>query len=469
VACGKEQQGKRMMRRTVLAASAAVALLMIPALPAGAQNDSSETYRQLNLFGDVFERVRADYVDKVGDEKLIENAINGMLSSLDPHSSYLNAKNFRDMQVQTRGEFGGLGIEVTMENGFVKVVTPIDDTPAFKAGLKPGDLIVALDKDPVQGMTLNEAVEKMRGRVNSDIVLTIRRAGREPFDVTLTRAVVKIQSVRYRTEGDIGYIRITSFNEQTMSGLEKAIAKIKDKLGSNLKGYVLDLRNNPGGLLQQSVAVSDAFIDKGEIVSTRARRPEDSQRFNAKAGDLAKGQPLVVLINGGSASASEIVAGALQDHKRAIIMGTRSFGKGSVQTIIPLAGHGAIRLTTARYYTPSGRSIQAKGIEPDILVPQAKLEVVETGPSRHEADLKGALENPDDASKEQKGKDTEQDGKAKPPAKAPAPGAENGKPKPKQGGATEAEAEEKAPQDYQLQRALDLIHGIALYQARVTN
>ncbi len=453
-----------MMRRTVLAASAAVALLAVP-MSVGAQDDSSETYRQLNLFGDVFERVRADYVDKVGDEKLIENAINGMLSSLDPHSSYLNAKNFRDMQVQTRGEFGGLGIEVTMENGFVKVVTPIDDTPAFKAGLKPGDLIVALDKAPVQGMTLNEAVEKMRGRVNSDIVLTIRRAGRDPFDVTLTRAVVKIQSVRYHSEGDIGYIRITSFNEQTMSGLEKAISKLKDQLGSNLKGYVLDLRNNPGGLLQQSVAVSDAFIDKGEIVSTRARRQDDSQRFNAKPGDLAKGLPLVVLINGGSASASEIVAGALQDHKRAILMGTRSFGKGSVQTIIPLAGHGAIRLTTARYYTPSGRSIQAKGIEPDIVVPQAKLEVVENGPSRHEADLKGALENPDDAAKEQE--EMKKNGKS--PSGAVPPGAENSGEKLKGTTAADAAAEDKPPQDYQLQRALDLIHGIALYQARVTN
>ncbi len=457
-----------MMRRTVLAVCAAVALMVAPTMPVGAQDDSSDTYRQLNLFGDVFERVRADYVDKVSDEKLIENAINGMLSSLDPHSSYLNAKNFRDMQVQTRGEFGGLGIEVTMENGFVKVVTPIDDTPAYKAGLKPGDLIVALDKQPIQGMTLNEAVEKMRGRVNSDIVLTIRRAGREPFDVTLTRAVVKIQSVRYRTEDDIGYIRITSFNEQTMTGLEKAISKIKDKVGANLKGYVLDLRNNPGGLLQQSVAVSDAFIDKGEIVSTRARRPEDSQRFNAKPGDLAKGLPLVVLINGGSASASEIVAGALQDHKRAIIMGTRSFGKGSVQTIIPLAGHGAIRLTTARYYTPSGRSIQAKGIEPDIIVPQAKLEVVETGPSQHEADLKGALANPDEAGKaKEKAKEKEKEPGA--PAKTPGPGAEKAKPAPKEGSATAAESEEKAPQDYQLQRALDLIHGIALYQSRVTN
>jgi carboxyl-terminal processing protease len=444
-----------MMRQTVLAAAAAIAF-MLPGLPAGAQQaqvDSSETYRQLNLFGDVFERVRADFVEEVSDEKLIENAINGMLSSLDPHSSYLNAKSFRDMQVQTRGEFGGLGIEVTMENGLVKVVSPIDDTPAFRAGLKPGDFITHLDKEPVQGMTLPEAVEKMRGRINSEIVLTIRREGREAFDVKLMRAVIKIQSVRWRVDGEIGYLRITSFNEQTMSGLERGIERIRDQLGSNLKGFVLDLRNNPGGLLQQSVAVSDAFIERGEIVSTRSRRAEDAQRFNAKAGDLAKGLPMVVLINGGSASASEIVAGALQDHHRAIVMGTKSFGKGSVQTIIPLAGHGAIRLTTARYFTPSGRSIQAHGIDPDIVVPQAKLEVVETPSRRSEADLRGALSNPDDASKE---KD------AKPKEDKPAETQEADPDAP-------ATARQEPAQDYQLMRALDLIRGIAYYQVKVSN
>ena len=444
-----------MMRQTVLAAAAAIAF-MLPGLPAGAQQaqgDSSETYRQLNLFGDVFERVRADFVEEVSDEKLIENAINGMLSSLDPHSSYLNAKSFRYMQVQTRGEFGGLGIEVTMENGLVKVVSPIDDTPAFRAGLKPGDFITHLDKEPVQGMTLPEAVEKMRGRINSEIVLTIRREGREAFDVKLMRAVIKIQSVRWRVDGEIGYLRITSFNEQTMSGLERGIERIRDQLGSNLKGFVLDLRNNPGGLLQQSVAVSDAFIERGEIVSTRSRRAEDAQRFNAKAGDLAKGLPMVVLINGGSASASEIVAGALQDHHRAIVMGTKSFGKGSVQTIIPLAGHGAIRLTTARYFTPSGRSIQAHGIDPDIVVPQAKLEVVETPSRRSEADLRGALSNPDDASKEKDAKPKEDKPAETPDADPDAP----------------ATARQEPAQDYQLMRALDLIRGIAYYQVKVSN
>jgi carboxyl-terminal processing protease len=469
-----------MIRRTLLvAAGAAAVALMLPVARPNAQSDTSETYRQLNLFGDVFERVRADYVEEVSDEKLIENAINGMLSSLDPHSSYLNAKSFKDMQVQTRGEFGGLGIEVTMENGFVKVVSPIDDTPAFKAGLKPNDLITHLDKEAVQGMTLNEAVEKMRGKVNSDIVLTIKREGRDPFDVTLTRAVIKIQSVRYRTEGDIGYIRITSFNEQTTSGLERAVAKIRDQLGQNLRGFVIDLRNNPGGLLQQSVSVSDAFIERGEIVSTRSRRPDDAQRFNAKPGDLAKGLPLVVLINGGSASASEIVAGALQDHHRAIIMGTQSFGKGSVQTIIPLQGHGAIRLTTARYYTPSGRSIQAKGIVPDINVPQSKVESLETQPVRHEADLRGALANPDkpdDKSKDAKPGTNTDKSKAPTPqsqnkGKTPAPASSDTK-----GGSGAAGDDDdtavksdSAMEDYQLSRALDLLRGIALYNARVSN
>ncbi len=299
-----------------------------------------------------------------------------MLSSLDPHSSYLNAKNFNDMKVQTRGEFGGLGIEVSMENGLVKVVSPIDDTPAARAGLKPGDLITHIDGTPVQGLTLPEAVDRMRGPINSDINLTIRRAGREPFDVKLTRAIIKIQSVRSHVEGDnIGYIRITSFNEQTDVGLNNALKSLKQQTNNKLIGIILDLRNNPGGLLDQAVAVSDAFLDRGEIVSTRGRRADDAQRYNAHPGTKpASGLPMAVLINGGSASASEIVAGALQDHHRAILIGTRSFGKGSVQTIIPLAGHGAMRLTTARYYTPSGRSIQAKGIDPDIVVEAAKIE-----------------------------------------------------------------------------------------------
>src|SRR5712691_8513830 len=342
---------------------------------AAATANSGETYKQLNLFGEVFERVRADYVDEVSDDSLVESAINGMLTSLDPHSNYLNAKNFTDMKVQTRGEFGGRGIDLSMESGLVKVVSPIDDTPAARAGLKPADLITHLDGAPVQGLTLPEAVEKMRGPVNSEITLTIRREGQEPFDVKLTRANIKIQSVRSHLESNnVGYIRITSFNEQTDVGLNNAMKNLKQQANNKLIGVVLDLRNNPGGLLDQAVAVSDAFLDKGEIVSTRGRRSEDAQRYNARPGDIAAGLPMAILINGGSASASEIVAGALQDHHRAVLIGTRSFGKGSVQTIIPLAGHGAMRLTTARYYTPSGRSIQAKGIDPDIVVEAAKIE-----------------------------------------------------------------------------------------------
>lgn len=333
---------------------------------------NSETYRQLNLFGDVFERVRADYVEPTEDSELIDNAINGMLHSLDPHSSYLNPKRFRDMQVQTRGEFGGLGIEVTMENGLIKVVTPIDDTPAQRAGLLPNDLITHLDDTPIFGLSLSESVEKMRGPVDSPIRLTIVREGvREPFEVSVTRDIITIRSVRFERDGDVGYIRITSFNEQTQGGLEKAIAELTDLIGKDrVKGFILDLRNNPGGLLDQAISVTDAFLNKGEIVSTRGRRSEDTQRYNARSGDLVDGKPVIILLNGGSASASEIVAGALQDHQRATILGTRSFGKGSVQTIIPLGSDGAIRLTTARYFTPSGRSIQATGIDPDIEVAQ---------------------------------------------------------------------------------------------------
>src|SRR5437016_1290793 len=365
-----------MKRSGVFAAAVvAVALFSLRQDLGAASPNSAETYKQLNLFGEVFERVRADYVDDVSDNSLVESAINAILTSLDPHSNYLNTKNFNDMKVQTRGEFGGLGIEVSMENGLVKVVSPIDDTPAARAGLKPGDLITHLDGEPVQGMTLPEAVEKMRGPVSSEIKLTIRREGRDPFDVKLTRATIKIQSVRSHLEGDnIGYIRVTTFNEQTDNGLNNAMKNLKQQAGNKLSGLVLDLRNNPGGLLDQAVAVSDAFLDKGEIVSTRGRRSEDAQRYNARPGDIASGLPVAVLINGGSASASEIVAGALQDHHRAVLLGTRSFGKGSVQTIIPLPGHGAMRLTTARYYTPSGRSIQAKGIDPDIIVEAAKIE-----------------------------------------------------------------------------------------------
>jgi carboxyl-terminal processing protease len=372
-----------MMRKTsliVLGAAAGAALTLLATQPrlmfvgASAKAAAADTYQQLNLFGDVFERVRADYVEKPNDGKLIETAINGMLAGLDPHSSYMDAKSFRDMQVQTRGEFGGLGIEVTMQDGLIKVVAPIDDTPAAKAGILANDLITKLDGDQVQGLTLNQAVEKMRGPVNSKIKLTIMRKGVDkPIEVEVTRAVIRVRSARWHVEGnDIGYIRLTQFNEQTTSGLKKAIADIQSKVPEDkLKGYVLDLRNNPGGLLDQAISVVDTFINKGEIVSTRGRNADETQRFDARPGDLTKGKPVIVLINGGSASASEIVAGALQDQKRATLLGTRSFGKGSVQTIIPLgSGNGALRLTTARYYTPSGRSIQAKGIEPDVVVMQ---------------------------------------------------------------------------------------------------
>ncbi len=372
-----------MMRKTSLVflgamAGAAAALLVTQphSLLAGsaARAAASDTYRELNLFGDVFERVRADYVEKPDDSKLVESAINGMLAGLDPHSSYMDPKSFRDMQVQTRGEFGGLGIEVTMEDGLVKVVAPIDDTPAAKAGVMANDVITQLDDENVQGLTLNQAVDKMRGPVNTKIKLTIMRKGSDkPINVTIMRDVIRVKSVRSHAEGDdVGYIRITQFNEQTTDGLKQSINDLNSQLGADkIKGFVVDLRNNPGGLLDQAISVSDTFLDKGEIVSTRGRNPEETQRFNARPGDMTKGKPLIVLINGGSASASEIVAGALQDHKRATLIGTRSFGKGSVQTIIPLgAGNGALRLTTARYFTPSGRSIQAKGIVPDIEVLQ---------------------------------------------------------------------------------------------------
>src|SRR6516225_4369329 len=396
-----------MMRKTSLVlvgAAVGAGLTVLVTQPpswigASARAAAADTYRQLNLFGDIFERVRSHYVEKPDDSKLVEAAISGMLNGLDPHSSYMDPKSFRDMQVQTRGEFGGLGIEVTMEDGLVKVVAPIDDTPAAKAGVRAGDIITHIDDEAVQGLTLNQAVEKMRGAVNSKIRLKIMRKGLDkPIDMAIIRDTIRVRSVRSRTDGDdVGYIRITQFNEQTTDGLKKSIADISNQLGGDkVKGYVIDLRNNPGGLLDQAISVSDAFLERGEIVSTRGRDPEETQRFSAKPGDLTKGKPVIVLINGGSASASEIVAGALQDHRRATLVGTRSFGKGSVQTIIPLgSGNGALRLTTARYFTPSGRSIQAKGISPDIEVlqdvpeeVQARAAVTET---KGESSLRGHL------------------------------------------------------------------------------
>ena len=380
----------------VLAGLAAGSTMVSLARRPSASASNSDIYRQLDLFGEVLERVRADYVEKPDDAKMIEAAINGMLMALDPHSSYLNPKEFRDMQVQTRGEFGGLGIEVTMENGVVKVVSPIEDTPAAKAGIMSGDFITALDKEQLQGLTLQEAVEKMRGPVNAPITLTIVRKGVDnPFDVKMVRDVIHIEPVKYNAENDVGYIHITSFNEQTTADLQRAVEDLKKEIGPKLKGYVIDLRNNPGGLLDQAISVSDAFLDQGAIVITKGRNLEETQRSNATPGDITGGQKLVVLINGGSASASEIVAGALQDHHRATIIGTRSFGKGSVQTIIPLGSNGALRLTTARYYTPSGRSIQAKGIEPEVVVeeelPDGLKDKAAVQSTRGEANLRGHL------------------------------------------------------------------------------
>ncbi len=403
----------------------AAALMLFPAAQ-GASDVSA--YRQLDLFSDAFERVRANYVRPVEDKELVNNAIEGMVSSLDPHSSYMDAKTFADMQIQTRGEFGGLGIEVTMEDGLVKVISPIDDTPAAKAGIKTGDFIAAIDKTPIQGMALNDAIDKMRGASGTRVTLTVLRPGtKKPFDVTLTRAVIRVDSVKYRREGDIGYIRISSFNERTESGLRKAIRDLRAQIGGGLRGYVIDLRNDPGGLLDQAIAVSDDLLNSGEIVSTRGRHPDDTQRYNAKSGDITDGKPIIVLVNGGTASASEIVAGALQDHRRAKIVGMTSFGKGSVQTIIPLGeGGGALRLTTAKYYTPSGHSIQAMGIVPDVAVSQGDDQETPKIARPTEADLPGHLAG---------------DGTKKPnqPVIRPAPG--------------------KKYEDFQLSYALDMLHG----------
>ena len=366
----------------------------------------SSVYDQLDLFGDIFERVRSQYVEEVSTDDLVTAAINGMLTSLDPHSSYLSAKDFEDMQVQTRGEFGGLGIEVTQEEGFIKVIAPMDGTPAAKAGIQAGDYITHVDGEAVSGLLLDEAVEKMRGPIGSEIIITVVREGTpEPFDVSIIRDTIKLTAVKGRVVGKTVVLRITTFNDQTTSGLKSELDKGIKELGGleNLDGVVLDLRNNPGGLLNEAITVSDSFLDKGEIVSTRGRDPQSGERYNAEAGDLINGKPIVLLINGGSASASEIVAGALQDHRRAIVVGTKSFGKGSVQTLIPLRGDGAMRLTTARYYTPSGRSIQALGISPDIVVQQpepkpedeaaAEEEKSAAIRERSEADLRGAITN----------------------------------------------------------------------------
>jgi carboxyl-terminal processing protease len=467
----------------------AIGIALVGIQPYAHAVDRSDTYRQLNLFSDVFARIRSNYVEEVEDKEMIEAAINGMLTSLDPHSSFLNAERFEDMQVQTKGEFGGLGIEVTMENGLVKVISPIDDTPAFRAGIEAGDFITSLDGEPIMGMTLSEAVDQMRGKPGTTLTVTVARKGeRSSFDVDIIRDIIKIRSVRHRQEGDTAYIRITSFNEQTEPGLEKAISELTEEIGEDLNGLILDLRNNPGGLLDQAVAVSDAFLDHGEIVQTRGRDPQDVQRYHAQKGDLIDGLPIIVLINGGSASASEIVAGALQDYNRALIVGTKSFGKGSVQTIIPLGREkGAMRLTTARYFTPSGRSIQAEGIEPDLIVEPAKIEKFErNGKRRTEASLRGHLDNPNgseegeeelplptDAKKASDKKDDDKKDSKENESDSEA-GDDDDESADEDGeeGDDADETDEKksstdrAIEDYQLAYALDLIRGISIIQNR---
>ena len=396
-----------------------------------AVEEDPNDYNYLKFLGETIEKIKSDYVDDVKNKELVESAIDGMLSSLDPHSSFLNADSLKQMKIQTKGAFGGLGIEVTMENGFVKVISPIDDTPAYKAGIKAGDYITHLDGKSVIGLNLNEAVDKMRGPAGTKLKVTIGRSNQEAFDVTIKRDIIKISSVKSKLEEDVGYIRITTFSEQTSKSTKDAIKKFKKE--KNLRGYVLDLRNNPGGLLDQAVSVSDLFLEKGEIVSTRGKNSKNPEMYKAKSGDIIDGKPLVVIINGGSASASEIVAGALQDHKRAILLGTRSFGKGSVQTIIPVKPYGALRMTTAKYFTPSGRSIQKTGIEPDIVVEERELKKADNKKIRREEDLKGALKNPSNKEEE--------------------------------------ENKEKSDEieDFQLSRALDLVRGISLYNTKTIN
>ena len=403
-----------------------------------ADTSRQETYKQLNLFGDVFQRVQEQYVEEVTDKKLIESAISGMLQSLDPHSSYLSADSYKDMQVKTKGTFGGLGIEITMEDGVVKVVSPIDDTPAAKAGMKSGDLIIGINGESIRGLTINESVSQLRGPVGSKVKITVVRDQQDPFEIEIKRDIIKIRSVKHNIIRHIAYVRLTTFSDTTTSGMEEAIKKIRNETGDKFQGLILDLRNNPGGLLNQSISVADSFLNQGEIVSTQGRKDEDTSRIFAKKGDLIDGKPLIVLINSGSASASEIVAGALKDHSRAIIVGTRSFGKGSVQSIIPLAGNGAMRLTTARYYTPSGISIQAKGIEPDIIVEAGITELKkENLTNRREENLRGAL---DKEAKENEVKDKKE--KNLTPV-------------------------EKLLQDNQISRAVDLIRGINLFSNNV--
>ncbi len=434
-----------MLKKIILAAGFSVSLLMAGSVTAASNSD---TYRQLELLMDVFERIRAEYVEGVEDEELIEAAINGMLSSLDPHSSYMGPDNFRQMQVQTRGEYGGLGMEVTMENGVVKVIAPIDDTPASRAGILSGDYITHINGEPILGLTLDDALEKMKGPADTNVNITVVREGLdEPMELDLTRAMVRLRSVLNRIERDnIGYVRITTFNEQATRGLRKAIREMQEELGDDMQGLILDLRNNPGGLLDEAIGVSDTFLGRGEVVSTRGRRERDHERYNAQTGDLTDGLPVIVLVNAGSASASEIVAGALQDHKRAIVVGEQSFGKGTVQTVIPLSAESAMRLTTSRYYTPAGRSIQEEGIEPDIEViqPLRRPDGSEFTP-RRERDLRGHLANGSVNPYPEEYDDVEATGHM-PPA---------------------LEDEDGNLIDFQLQYALDLLKGISIADATI--
>ncbi|MDB5397462.1 MAG: ctpA [Rhodospirillales bacterium] len=464
------------MNKTLVAVIA-TSLIVGPLSYEAAISKPADTYKQLDLYADVFEIVRNQYFKPVPDDKLVEASINGMVSSLDPHSSYMNAKDYADLSSQTKGEFGGLGLEVTQENGIVKVESPIDDTPAAKANIRSGDLITHIDGEPIVGIPLNDAVEKMRGAPGTPIKLTIRHNEKaDPFEVTLTREVIKVPSVKSRVESDnVGYIRISSFSEQTQPGLDKAISDLRTQLGPKMSGYVIDLRNNPGGLLNSAISVSNTFLDSGEIVSTRGRNPDDVDHMDAKPGlDKTKGVPVVVLINGGTASAAEIVSGALQDHHRAIIMGTQSFGKGSVQTILPLKNEGGLRLTTAEYFTPSGRSIQAKGITPDIEVRQSKIEELEQAGRLHEADLKGALPNPTDPAKP----NVPAAGAPGQPSSSVAPPATKADSKAGDGKAADGKAEtttadagapKTPPVDYQLARAVDLLHGVAMFNSHAVN
>ena len=445
------------MKKTLFysVALASILALGLSAFAAGSEKPQKtakdDPYLLLELFGSAFETTRTDYVDDVSDRALIEAAINGMLSSLDPHSSFMNADTFRDMQIQTKGEFGGVGMEVSMENGLLRVVSPIDDTPAAKAGLQPGDLITHIDDEAVMGLNLNEAVDKLRGKPKTKVRIMVRRKNQDAFEVTLIRDIIKIESVRSEVKNDdIGYIRIITFSDNTAKNVKKAVETMTQKVGKDkLRGFVVDLRNDPGGLLDEAQGVADLFLDQGEIVSTRSRKVEDTVRLTATPGDVTNGLPIVILINEGSASASEIVAGALQDHKRAVIVGTPSFGKGSVQSVKPIPGYGAIKITTARYYTPSGRSIQAEGIQPDILIPRAEIKEEEIIKGYSESNLPGALGKKDGQKKDKK---TAVEKVQEPAETAAAKG-------------DDAKGQEK--KDYQLDRALDILKSISVYQERV--